>query len=44
MFTFEGNRVIVFGETEGLAVDEMKHCILLTLTYHRMKHLPLLGS
>ena len=42
-FTFEGNRAIVFGETDELPTDALKHCISLTLTYHRVKHLPLLG-
>ncbi len=42
-FNFEGNRAIVFGETDELPTDELKHCISLVLTYHRVKHLPLLG-
>ena len=44
VFTFEGNRAIVFGDTEVLPVNELKHCISLALTYHRVKHLPLLGA
>ena len=44
VFTFEGNRAIVFGETDDLPVTELKHCISLALTYHRVKHLPLLGA
>ena len=44
VFTFEGNRAIVFGETDELPVAELKHCISLALTYHRVKHLPLLGA
>ncbi len=44
VFTFEGNRAIVFGETDVLPVNELKHCVSLTLTYHRVKHLPLLGA
>ena len=44
VFTFEGNRAIVFGETDDLPVAELKHCISLSLTYHRVKHLPLLGA
>ena len=43
VFTFAGNRAIVFGETDGLPIEELKHCISLALTYHRVKHLPLLG-
>ena len=37
-------RAIVFGETDEFPVDELKHCISLALTYHRVKHLPLLGA
>ena len=44
VFTFEGNRAIVFGETDDLPVAELKHCISLALTYHRVKRLPLLGA
>ena len=44
VFTFEGNRAIVFGETDELPVNELKRCISLTLTYHRVKRLPLLGA
>ena len=43
VFTFAGNRAIVFGETDELPIEELKHCISLALTYHRVKHLPLLG-
>lgn len=44
VFTFERNRAIVFGETDELPVDELKHCVSLALRYHRLKHLPLLGA
>ena len=44
VFMFEGNRAIVFGETDELPVAELKHCISFALTYHRVKHLPLLGA
>lgn len=44
VFTVEGNRAIVFGETDELPAAELKHCISLALTYHRVKHLPLLGA
>lgn len=40
---FEGNRAIVFGVDDELPLDEVKHCILLSLTYHKRKHLPMLG-
>ena len=44
VFTFEGNRAVVFGETDELPFTELKHCISLALTYHRVKHLLLLGA
>ncbi len=43
-FNFEGNRAIVFSEEDEVSVDRLKHCISLALTYHRRKHLPLLGE
>ena len=43
-FTFEGNRAIVFRETDELPVDTLKHCVSLALRYHLLKHLPLLGA
>jgi len=42
-FKFEGNRAIVFDESEEVPVDELKHCIALSLTYHSRKKLPMLG-
>ena len=42
-FKFEGNRAIVFNENDDIPVDELRHCILLALTYHSRKHLPMLG-
>lgn len=42
-FEFEGNRAMIFEQEDGIAVDELKHCIALALTYHEVKHLPLLG-
>ena len=42
-FTFEGKRAIVFGESDDLPIDELKHCVSTALTYHRVKHLPFLG-
>jgi hypothetical protein len=40
---FEGNRAIVFHKDDEIPIDEVKHCILLSLTYHVRKHLPMLG-
>ena len=42
-FKFEGNRAIVFNESDELLIEEIKHCILLSLTYHSRKHLLMLG-
>ncbi len=41
---FEGNRAIIFRGDEDLPVTELKHCIQLALSYHDVKHLPLLGA
>ena len=42
--SFDGNRAIVLNAGAGIPVDELKHCVSLALTYHRIKHLPLLGA
>ncbi|MCH6257552.1 DUF1801 domain-containing protein [Puniceicoccaceae bacterium K14] len=39
-FRFEGNRAIVFKLEERLPTKELKHCILLSLVYHKQKNLP----
>ena len=43
-FTYEGNRAIVFKLNEKVPEKEIRKCIRMTLTYHKIKHLPLLGS
>lgn len=43
-FKFEGNRAIIFGINEKIATEELKHCILMSLNYHNIKHLPMLGA
>lgn len=43
-FNFEGNRAIVFKLKDTIPKAELKHCITLALTYHKVKHLPLLGA
>jgi hypothetical protein len=43
-FVFEGNRAIVFRLNDKIPETELKHCIALTLAYHKIKHLPLLGA
>ena len=41
---FEGNRAIVLHTDEPIPEAELRHCIKLSLTYHKVKHLPLLGA
>jgi hypothetical protein len=41
--TFEGNRAITFIDGDNIPTGAIKHCIKLALTYHKIKHLPLLG-
>lgn len=36
-FRFEGNRAIVFEETDSVAIDSLAVCIAAALTYHRDK-------
>lgn len=43
VFKFEGNRAIVFDENDEIPIEALKHCIKLALTYHSIKHLPMLG-
>jgi len=44
LFCYEGNRAIIFTRLELVPVKQLKHCIALSLQYHRLKHLPLLGA
>jgi hypothetical protein len=43
MFSFEGNRAIVFHLDEQIPRNELKTCIACALRYHKVKHLPKLG-
>jgi hypothetical protein len=43
-FRFDGNRAIVFNTGDSIPEAELRHCLRLALTYHRVKHLPLLGA
>lgn len=43
-FNFEGTRAIVFNLQDNIPETELKQCILFALTYHKRKHLPLLGA
>jgi len=44
-FQFEGNRAILFNiaDNDKIPIEALKHCIALSLTYHSIKHLPMLG-
>ena len=41
---FQGNRALVLHNDETLPKAEIRECISMTLRYHQIKHLPLLGS
>ncbi|MFI1770908.1 DUF1801 domain-containing protein [Thalassobellus citreus] len=43
-FKFEGNRAIIFRLDDKIPEKELKHCLLLALTYYKRKHLPLMGA
>lgn len=43
-FSYEKTRAIVFTLEDKIPEEELKHCISLALTYHHVKHLPLLGA
>jgi len=43
-FTFEGKREMTFQKDEAIDSEVLKYCILLTLTYHDRKHLPMLDN
>lgn len=43
-FIFEGNRAIIFNKDDEIPIEELKQCILLSLTYHSRKYLPMLGT
>lgn len=43
VFNFESNRAIVFNLQEKVPLKELRKCIKMALTYHKVKHLPLLG-
>jgi hypothetical protein len=41
---FEGNRAIVFKLGDVINSGSLKHCFLMAMRYHELKHLPLLGA
>ena len=40
IFSFEGNRAIIFNKNEKLPIRELEHCILMSLKYHKIKNKP----
>ncbi|MGF1794005.1 hypothetical protein C9J48_22375 [Photobacterium profundum] len=42
-FRFDDDKGIVFTVDDDIATRELAHCISLSLRYHQIKHLPLLG-
>lgn len=44
LFAFDGNRAIIFHKKDKIAEKPLKHCVKLSLRYHKLKHLPLLGA
>ncbi len=43
-FKYEGNRAIVFSLNDKIPESELKQCIRMALSYHKVKQLPLLGA
>ena len=43
LFKYEGNRALIFEMNDELPLEQLKHCVSLALTYHKVKHLPMLG-
>ncbi|AFL80366.1 protein of unknown function (DU1801) [Aequorivita sublithincola DSM 14238] len=43
-FNFEKSRAILFNLDEKIPETELKECITMALTYHKIKQLPLLGT
>lgn len=41
--TFDGNRAIIFKADDDIPEEIVRHCVTLSLNYHRLKHLPMLG-
>ncbi len=44
IFEYEGKRAIILDMSKDISTPELKHCIYLSLQYHKLKHLPLLGA
>lgn len=41
---YSGNRQLTFELGKAVPEAELRHCLILALTYHKVKHLPLLGA
>lgn len=44
VFNYDGKRAIHIGIGDDYSEAALRHCIGLTLMYHKLKHLPLLGA
>lgn len=44
IFCYQGKRALEFNVSEDVPLVPLRHCITLSLNYHRLKHLPLLGA
>lgn len=42
-FNYQGKRAIIFTQTQDIPTQALQHCLELALSYHKIKHLPLLG-
>jgi len=42
-FMYETNRAILFNINEEVPYEEVQHCILMALTYHKIKNKPAMG-
>jgi hypothetical protein len=44
VFSYEGNRAIIFKSGEDLPIKELSQCLSMSLRYKKIKHLELLGA
>jgi len=42
IFTFEGNRAILFNDKDIISKAELEHCIMMSLRYHKIKNKPVM--
>lgn len=43
LFSYEGNRAIVFGLDDDIPIRELRQCVIAALSYHKVKKHPTLG-